>query len=179
MTINIRSNVFETNSSSSHSVSLHFPLTVKDQLETIEPNTKGEIHLDGGDFASTEIDVSSPIDKANFVAAYIMVYGNEDLKQRFEEVLLEHTGAKKIVYNLRFTYSEGKKANTFFSPEYSNAEDCGYYGDYYDSDEDESEESEKKSEHPVEFSKLVKSKEKLKVFLFSNRAKIDSEISYG
>lgn len=177
--INIRSNVFETNSSSSHSVSLHFPLSDKGMLETVKLGAKGNLVLNGGDFASTEIDLESAMDKINFVAVYIMVYGDEDLKARFESVVREHTGASEIKYNIRFTYAEGKKANTFFSPEYFNTEDCGYYGEYCDFEIDDEDEIEIKSHKCIQFNDILKDDNKLKVFLFHDRAKLVSQITSG
>jgi hypothetical protein len=179
MTINIRNGVFETNSSSTHSVSLHFPLHDEGMFGTIKPDSKGNIKLHGGDFASTKIDVSSPLDKANFIAAYIMVYGNEKLKKRFESVLKEHTGAKNIVYDIRLSFTDGKPANTFFSPEYSCPEDCGYYGEGYYNEEDDEEECEEKGENPISLDAVLKSSKRLKTFLFSKKAKIYSFITYG
>lgn len=177
MTINIRKNVFETNSSSSHSVTMHFPLAETEALDTIELED-GNLILNGGDFASTEINLNKPLIKINYIAAHILVYGNEETKAMFESIVKEHTRAKNIIYNLRFTYSDGQKANTFFSPEYAYPEDNGYYGE--DRCEDyEPEEIEEKESNPVFLKDILMDKNKLKTFLFHKKASVFAEISYG
>jgi len=155
---------------------MQFPRNNVSEFETIELDSDGAITLNGGDFASTEINLTDPLVKANFVAAHIMVYGNEKLLERFEKVVLEHTGAKGIIYNIRFTYSDGKPANTFFSPEYSYPED---YADYGDDGCDDDEEDDVENVTSISFKEVLKNKQKLKVFLFSDRANVSSEISYG
>ncbi len=178
MTINIRKNVFETNSSSSHSVTMHYPFVETEDFDTIKLDNNGNLVLNGGDFASTEIYLDNSLVKINYVAAHIMVHGDEEIKERFESVLKEQTGAKKIVYNIRFTYSDGQKANTFFSPEYSYPIDNGYYGECGYEDY-ESEEIEERESDPVSFEDILMDKNKLKIFLFSKEANVYSEISHG
>jgi len=182
MTTNIRSSVFETNSSSTHSVSLKFSGVTKGMLlETVNLNAKGQIVLDGGDFASTEIYVEDTLTKLNFIATYIIVYGNELLQERFEKIVKEQTGASEILFNMRLVYSNGKPANTFFSPEYSNPYD------YHEDDEDEDEDNEDNDDDEevnnkcseISLKDILKSNSKLRAFLFSKRSNITSEISYG
>ena len=61
MTINIRSNVFETNSSSSHSFSLTFPCAGDKILETIKPDGNGQIILTGGNYTSSEFEIRTAL----------------------------------------------------------------------------------------------------------------------
>jgi len=157
---------------------MHFPFVETEELDTIELDKDGNLTLNGGDFASTEIYLDKPLVKINYMAAHILVYGNEEAKSMFESVVKEHTGAKNIIYNLRFTYSNGEKANTFFSPEYAYPEDNGYYGEsgYEDYEREEIEERES---NPVSFKDILMDKNKLKTFLFNKEANVYAEISYG
>jgi hypothetical protein len=159
MTINIRNSVFETNSSSSHSVTLQFSDS-NDLCDTIPLNEKGQIVLDGGDFSYTEMLIEGALCKANFIAVYMTVYGNEALKKRFEKILKEQTGASEIIYNIRMTYLNGEPANSFFSSEYGDP-----YG-YYDGDE-------------ILLEDIVKNGKKLRKFIFNPSVKIESEIGYS
>lgn len=165
--INIRSNVFETNSSSTHSVSLKFSGIHEGMLlERVKLNSKGQIVLTGGDFASTEIELHSAIQKLNFIGAYILVYGDEALKNRFEKVVKEQTGASEIVYNMRFVANDGKPANTFFSPEYSDP-----YGQFEDDDENEGDNCDE-----IQLHDILDNEGKLRAFLFSKDSSISSSI---
>lgn len=157
MTINIRGGVFETNSSSSHSFSLHFPGSSVEISETIVPNEKGQIVLTGGNYTRSEFSISKPLDKANVIAANIIVFDNKDLKDRFEKIMKEHTGATEIIYDIRLVATNGQPPNTFYCPRLDSA-----YSYYYDEEKDEEIES--------YFEDIIKDEKLLKIFLFSNRA---------
>ena len=101
--LTIRQNVFETNSSSTHSVSLNF--SACSILGSYPPDKKGIITLNGGDFASACDSIYSIGEKLNFVAVCIHVLGDEEIKERFERIVKEHTGAKEIKYDIRTSYS--------------------------------------------------------------------------
>ena len=60
---NIRQGVFETNSSSSHSFSVH--VATEGVLETLSLNKDGVLVLNGGDFSQAEFVIRSTLDKAN------------------------------------------------------------------------------------------------------------------
>lgn len=96
---NIRTNVFETNSSSSHSITIN--VSADGEYETIAPDESGNIILNGGNFSVIDFYIQSPITKANAIAAYCVLSGDKELEKTFEEVLVEHTGAKGIVNNVK------------------------------------------------------------------------------
>jgi hypothetical protein len=161
--INIRNNVFETNSSSTHSVSLLF--NEKDDFEYISPNKDGQIILNGGDFSCTELCVSSTLNKLNFIAVYITVFGNEKLKEKFESIVKEQTGAKEIIYNINMSYFNGKKANSFFSTEYRDP-----FCDYSDDDDYDN------SYEGISLLDILEDEKMLKFFLFNKKCGIESSI---
>jgi hypothetical protein len=96
---NIRQGVFETNSSSTHSVSVS-----KDSdgiYDTLLPEN-GILTIEGEDFGWEWQTYNDPKMKA----AYAAVYLNYDSSQTeiLEKVLKEHTGAKEIVFNIKNNY---------------------------------------------------------------------------
>lgn len=109
---NVRANVFETNSSSSHSVSV----TIESEgvLDTIAPDKRGEILIHGDDWSYAEFSSSDSLEKAGAIAIMFHLTEDEDLKKMFEKVVLEHTGATKIVYDIR---THGEKLNSYMSSE--------------------------------------------------------------
>ncbi len=124
---NIRNKVFETNSSSSHSISI-----ANDSngiLETL-PVVEGIVTLTGGCFGWDFEKFNDAQTKADYAAVFAI--GDDKLQNMLTDVLREHTGAKKIVYDLtrdwkndNYSYidhqsdrSEGGKAfEVFESPE--------------------------------------------------------------
>lgn len=127
----IRKGVFETNSSSCHSLSIEKSDTTT-VLDTIYPNEEGNVVLEGGEFG-WEVEVyNDAYTKANYVAVMILLLqsSKEDFKTRedksvfkyytlpefadenyeicksnFEEVIKEQTGCNEIIYNCTQDYS--------------------------------------------------------------------------
>jgi hypothetical protein len=96
--INIRSKVFETNSSSTHSISIS---SVSDGiLDTILPNSKGVIILTGGQFGWEVEEYNDALTKANYCAVDCCEQSNDELKLFLIEVIKEHTGAKEVIFNM-------------------------------------------------------------------------------
>lgn len=158
--INIRQNVFETNSSSSHSFSLKFKKKSGDSiLNTITPDENGMIVFTGGNFTKSEFSIKTPQQKANLIAANIVVYGNDELKGRFEKVVKEHTGATEVVYDIRTMAANGSQPNTFYSPRVNSA-----YSYYYDEETDE--------ESEIYFSDILADNDLMKSFIFSDSSYI-------
>lgn len=89
-----RIGVFETNSSSAHSVSI-----ANDKmafvLDPIYPNELGEITLCGGEYGWEWFKTNSSIEKANYVAQQFS--HNQDALDMLIDVILELTGATKVV----------------------------------------------------------------------------------
>lgn len=91
---NIRSKVFETNSSSTHSISIY---SGSDGIyDTIVPDDDGLVVLTGGEFGWTWWKSNKPIDKANYAA--VDQHTNSEHKQMLKDVIIEHTGAKIVVF---------------------------------------------------------------------------------
>jgi len=91
----IRSDVFETNSSSSHSVSIGNE-TKEFVLDTIYPDQNGNITLTGGEFGWDWFKHNDAITKANYAA--VASNYNSGLKDILIEVLTEQTGADNIIF---------------------------------------------------------------------------------
>ena len=88
----IRRNVFETNSSSTHSISI---VDTKGMYDTILPDEDGNIVLEGGEFGWEIKEYSDPLTKANYCAI-----DNEDNQDRLDmliEVIKEHTNCKEVI----------------------------------------------------------------------------------
>jgi len=155
MTINIRRGVFETNSSSTHSISLTFN---DDELtDTLPLDENGDLLIVREDFTGIEFQITGAISKAALLATYIRVHGDDKIMERFEDVLKERTGARKIFYDIRFFKQlNGQPANTFYCPD---IEDTYYYND----DDDE-----------VSFTDILKSKKRIAKFIFGKENMIEA-----
>jgi hypothetical protein len=103
---NIRSNVFETNSSSSHSLTIGNSDIV---LDKILPDENGIIYLNGGEFGWEYDRHYSALTKANYcaIACHYNDYGNithynnsSFNEEMLIEVIKEQTGAKEVVLNI-------------------------------------------------------------------------------
>jgi len=88
----IRNGVFETNSSSAHSVSLAGP--DKDfVLDTIYPDENGSIILTGGEFGWEWFKHNDALTKANYAAI-----ANMNNLNLIKEVIMEQTGCDKVIF---------------------------------------------------------------------------------
>lgn len=100
----VRKGVFETNSSSSHSIAL----ATEDKqfvLDTIYPNQHGEIHLTGGEFGWDWFKHNDAITKANYAAVDFVNDGQ--LTEMLHEIIKEQTGATEVINNFSVDYNEG------------------------------------------------------------------------
>lgn len=97
----IRQGVFETNSSSMHSI--HIASNAK-TYNTIIPNQDGMIVLNGGEFGWEEETYHDSLTKANYCA--VDTIDNDALRERLTSVLKAHTGAREIVYNIVHDWNE-------------------------------------------------------------------------
>lgn len=94
----IRRGVFETNSSSAHSVSLAG--TDKEFIfDTISPDENGKITLNGGEFGWEWFKHNDALTKANYAA--VAHKNNPDLVR---EVIMEQTGCDEVVFNFSDDY---------------------------------------------------------------------------
>ncbi len=98
---NIRHNVFETNSSSTHSISIsHNSSGIYD---TIIPDEDGVITLTGGKFGWAWESFNDPMTKASYCAVDRQNISSD--KEMLERVIKKHTGAKKVVMDFSLDYS--------------------------------------------------------------------------
>lgn len=100
----VRKGVFETNSSSSHSIAL----ATEDKqfvLDTIYPNQHGEIHLTGGEFGWDWFKHNDAETKANYAA--VDFDNDEQLTEMLHEVIKEQTGATSVINDFTSEYSGG------------------------------------------------------------------------
>jgi hypothetical protein len=98
----IRSGVFETNSSSSHSISVA-DKTKEFVLDTIYPDQNGVITLTGGEFGWDWFKHNDALTKANYAAVSTLY--SESLTDTLIEVIKEQTGAEEVVFDFGQDYS--------------------------------------------------------------------------
>lgn len=91
----IRHSAFETNSSSTHSISIDEQSKV---LTSIRPDAEGIIYLRGGEFGWEWARVTDALTKANYCA--VDALSNNDRLQMLKEVIMEHTGAKDVIVKI-------------------------------------------------------------------------------
>lgn len=96
-----RQSVFETNSSSSHSITIS---DTTELLDSITPDKDGNIVLTGGQFGWEIEDYEDALSKANYCA--VDVHGNDDYEQMLIDVIKEHTGAKNVIFDFTTDYSQ-------------------------------------------------------------------------
>lgn len=101
--INIRHSVFETNSSSTHSLSISN--STPEMYDTILPDSEGKIILTGGQFGWEWERYNDSLVKANYLA--VTVFNREKEKAELIEVLKNHTGAKEVVFNFNIKDYDG------------------------------------------------------------------------
>lgn len=92
----IRENAFETNSSSSHSISLGKELGKDFVLDTIYPDQEGKIVIADGDYGWEFYKTNDAIEKASY--ALTDFKEKQDLIELLEEVIKEHTDCKEVVF---------------------------------------------------------------------------------
>lgn len=91
----IRKGVFETNSSSSHSIAL----ATEDKefvLDTIYPNQDGIITINGDEYGWDWFKHNDSITKASYAAQQFM--NNDHMLDVLKEVIMEQTGATDVVF---------------------------------------------------------------------------------
>lgn len=95
MMINIRGKVFETNSSSTHSITI--TTNSSGIYDTIIPDN-GVITLVGGQFGWEWEKYNDPLTKANYAAVYAQ--NNSNKLNTLINVIKDHTGAKEVVLDV-------------------------------------------------------------------------------
>lgn len=90
--ISIRKGVFETNSSSCHSVSISNDVSTTSNLDV----ENGVVSLDYCEYGWSGPSCRSPYDKACYAATWVRNYGTNEQFDMFLEVIRENTGAVVI-----------------------------------------------------------------------------------
>ena len=106
MTIQTRQAVFETNSSSTHSLSISSGST--DILDTLPLNEQGEVVLNGGEFGWDVEDYTCADIKASYAAIYVSEWSGEksaDHKKVLDTVIKQQTGCSNVVYDFYTDWS--------------------------------------------------------------------------
>jgi len=91
----VRKGVFETNSSSSHSISIADD-TKQFVMDTIYPNQHGVVEVSGDEFGWEWFKHNDAITKASYVAQQFS--NNDSALETLNEVIKEHTGADEVKF---------------------------------------------------------------------------------
>jgi hypothetical protein len=97
----IRKGVFETNSSSAHSVSIADD-TKEFVLDTLYPDQNGQILLTGGDFGWVWFKHNDALTKANYAAQSFN--NNEAHMEMLADVIKDMTGAEEVIFDCENGY---------------------------------------------------------------------------
>lgn len=98
----IRRSVFETNSSSTHSITIN---NLGDLLDMLIPDESGNVILYGGEFGWEVEDYNDSQSKASYLAIYARYYSSEpNLEKILKEVIKEQTKCKKVVFGFSEDY---------------------------------------------------------------------------
>lgn len=100
---NIRLNVFETNSSSTHSISIS---SLSNGVYDTLPVDDGRVVLSGGEFGWEWEKYNDALTKANYAAVFAFQSRDGNLVEMLIDVLKKHTGAKEVEFNFSSEYSD-------------------------------------------------------------------------
>jgi len=115
----IRKGVFETNSSSTHSIALGLEML----LDTIKPNADNNIiFLTGGEFGWEWAKYNDALTKANYCA--VDQKDNPDRLNMLKEVIREQTGCERVIIDISNEYKDSN-----FS--YVDHQSAGTSGGYF------------------------------------------------
>jgi len=88
-----RRSVFETNSSSTHSISI---ASGAETLDTL-PMENGVVAIEGGEFGWEVNDYYDACSKASYCMTWAFQYGTEEHREMLKRVIQQRTGADKVV----------------------------------------------------------------------------------
>jgi hypothetical protein len=94
--IQVRQNVFETNSSSTHSVSISYE---GDLTDIPIPDDNGIVHVDTDEYGWEECEYNDLYSRLSYAATYALNYGSEENKELLTEVIKQYSGAKEVLYD--------------------------------------------------------------------------------
>jgi hypothetical protein len=104
-----RSGVFETNSSSTHSICIDRKSKNGFMDTSLVPDENGVVHLQGGEFGWSYERFHDAQSKASYVAIYLDVWVNdllqkEKMKNEFVELIKTQTGATEVSFDFSADY---------------------------------------------------------------------------
>jgi hypothetical protein len=103
----IRTGVFETNSSSTHSISIDESVEL---LDTLPVDDTGRITLTGGEFGWGPSEHTDALTKANYIATD---YSYSEDYSILTEVIKEQTGCTEVVYDMdKWCYIDHQSSGT-------------------------------------------------------------------
>ncbi|MBW3020303.1 hypothetical protein KY334_03325, partial [Candidatus Woesearchaeota archaeon] len=102
----IRHGVFETNSSSSHAISVC--MFNKNELMDLSliPDEDGNIVLNGGEFGWEKEKFYDAKTKASYLAVYANYFNNDEFKNVLSDVIKNQTGCENVVFNLSVDWND-------------------------------------------------------------------------
>jgi hypothetical protein len=121
---NIRQAIFETNSSSSHSIS--FIGNQYGMYDTIHPDSDGKIHLEGGEFGWGPDTLTNPLSKASYCA--VDAFFDRDKLDMLKKVICDHTGAIDVIFDFSILI-DGPNWS------YIDHQSCGTSYEYFESEQ--------------------------------------------
>jgi hypothetical protein len=127
-----RQGVFETNSSSTHSISI-VTADLNSVMDTIIPDEDGNIILSGGDFGWEQATYHDAETKANYMLVYAMDWSGDkkdEFLERLKEVIIEQTGCNDVIFK-----GNSSDYYEFGYIDHQSAEDHDYHYIFYDKEE--------------------------------------------
>lgn len=97
----IRNNIFETNSSSTHSISIASDAPTGNLLDTLIPDEHGNVVLKGNEFGWYVDDFYNAEDKASYLAIYAVDWSGENKEKHIQvlkDVIIQQTGCNDVIF---------------------------------------------------------------------------------
>lgn len=126
-----RSSVFETNSSSTHSISIAYSNSPDDLMDILLPDSEGNIVLNGGEFGWSEEYFYDAQTKASYLAVYCAEWCGDRKDEFFAilfDVIKKQTGCNQVILNFTCEYSYSDKDSKNWSYiDHQSAESQDYH----------------------------------------------------
>lgn len=149
--INIRHGIFETNSSSTHSISIA-EARPNEVYSVMLPDKNGNIVLTGGEFGWEQETYNDAVTKANYMLVYADGWAGDN-KEKFlvslKEVIQEQTQCNEVIFQSEKRY------------EWSETPDFGYI--------------DHQSVESSDYDYVFADKEKLKQFIFNRNSTLTTD----
>jgi hypothetical protein len=105
----IRQNVFETNSSSSHSISISDKNDSDLMDNSLIPDENGNVTLEGGQFGFGTDDYYDAQSKASYMGIYAIEWAKDE-SENFQNILIDvikkQTGCKEVIFKFSKDYDD-------------------------------------------------------------------------